>query len=69
MEMTRSPGMRRSGVAPVSRDTAILLIAGISELVDRAAREGRPYDQLGDTIKEVVKLVLRPDPARSMTPR
>jgi AcrR family transcriptional regulator len=60
MEMTRDRGMRRAGVEPVTRDTAVMLIGGISELVDRATRDGRPPESTAETIKAVVKLVLRP---------
>ena len=60
MDATRGPAMRRVGVEPVDRDTAIMLIAGISELLDRATRERRLNASLGQTIKTVIKRVIGP---------
>ena len=60
MEMTRGPGMRRAGVEPITLGTAVMLIGGIAEIVDRAAREGQPTESVGQTIKTVVKRVIGP---------
>jgi AcrR family transcriptional regulator len=67
MEATRGPGMRRAGVEPAPLDTAVMLIAGISELLNRAARVGRPTESLAPTVKTVIKRVIGPppQPARS----
>jgi AcrR family transcriptional regulator len=62
MEMTRGPAMRRAGVEPITLDTAVMLIGGIAEIVDRAAREGQPTESVGQTIKTVVKRVIGPRP-------
>ncbi|MFF5965158.1 TetR/AcrR family transcriptional regulator [Streptomyces collinus] len=60
MEMTRGPAMRRAGVEPITLDTAVMLIGGIAEIVDRAAREGQPSESVGQTVKTVVKRVIGP---------
>jgi AcrR family transcriptional regulator len=60
MEITRGPAMRRAGVEPITLDTAVMLIGGIAEIVDRAAREGQPTESVGQTIKTVVKRVIGP---------
>lgn len=60
MEMTRGPAMRRAGVMPLELDAAVMLIGGVAELVDRATRDGRPPEAVGDTMKAVVKLVIQP---------
>lgn len=60
MEVSRRPRMKVDGVEPVERDTAVMLVGGIAELVDRAARDERPPESVGATMKNVIKRVIGP---------
>jgi AcrR family transcriptional regulator len=60
MELSASPGFQAGGVAAVDRPTALMLIGGVAEVVDRAARQGRSPLTLAPTIKRVLELVLQP---------
>jgi AcrR family transcriptional regulator len=60
MDATRGPAMRHAGIEPVTLDTAVMLIGGIAEVVDRATREGRPAASVAATIKTVIKRVIGP---------
>ncbi|HEY0277158.1 MAG TPA: TetR/AcrR family transcriptional regulator [Solirubrobacterales bacterium] len=58
--MTATRAMRDAGVEPVSRETAMMLIGGIAELLDRVTREGRSPDSIAATVKKVIKRVIGP---------
>jgi AcrR family transcriptional regulator len=60
METTQGPAMRRAGVEQISFDAAVMLIAGIAELLDRTTREGRAAGTAAPTIKMVIKRVIGP---------
>jgi AcrR family transcriptional regulator len=60
MAMSRNPGHARAGVAPVDFWTALMLIGGIAEVLDRANREGKPPGSVAGTIKSVIKRVIGP---------
>jgi AcrR family transcriptional regulator len=60
MDMTSGPEMRRAGIQPVGRDTAIMLIGGIAEILDRATNEGRSPSSVAPTVKAVIKRVVGP---------
>ncbi|WP_406864402.1 TetR/AcrR family transcriptional regulator [Streptomyces sp. HUAS MG47] len=57
-ELSRNPAMRRAGVRPLSWETAIILAGGLSELIDRCVRTGRPLEPAAEAMKEAVKLML-----------
>jgi AcrR family transcriptional regulator len=56
--VTDSDAMRAAGVRPVSRQTAIMLIGGTTELVEFALANGEPLEQLAPTVKATIKAVL-----------
>ncbi|WP_418960280.1 TetR/AcrR family transcriptional regulator [Streptomyces tritici] len=56
-ELSRSPAMRRAGGRPLSRETAVVLAGGLSELLDRCVRTGRPLESAAGPMKEAVKLM------------
>ncbi len=60
VEMANGPGMRRDGVAPISHDTAVMLMGGVAELINRARSEGSELESAGATAKAVIKAVMRP---------
>jgi AcrR family transcriptional regulator len=60
MEMTGSKQFQAEGVAAVDRPTALMLIGGIAEVVDRATRQGESPQAFAPAIKHVLKLVLHP---------
>jgi AcrR family transcriptional regulator len=60
MEMTGSAEMRAEEIQGVDRRTALMLVGGIAELVDRAARQGESPLALGHAVKRVVKQVIGP---------
>jgi len=60
VQITGSGEMRRAGIAPVSLDSAVMLVGGISELVDRAGFLGEPLESLAPVITAVVKAVVDP---------
>jgi AcrR family transcriptional regulator len=61
VEMTNGPGMRRDGVAPISHETAVMLMGGFAELMDRAQSESAELAASGVTAKAVIRAVMRPD--------
>jgi len=63
--LSQSDEMRRAGVMPISTATAVMLVGGISELIDRAGFRGEPVESQAPVIKAVVKAVLDPAAARS----
>jgi AcrR family transcriptional regulator len=60
IETTSTAAMRGDGVASVDTWTAAMLIGGVAEIIDRANREGKPIESVGETIKRVIKLVVGP---------
>lgn len=60
MEMTRGPVMRKARVEPVEPETAVMLIGGVAEVLDRATREGKSPTSVAATVKKVMKLVIGP---------
>lgn len=58
--MTNGPGMRRDGVAPISHDTAVMLMGGVAELINHARSECIELAAAGETAKAVIKAVMRP---------
>jgi AcrR family transcriptional regulator len=62
--LTESAEMQRADIPPVSLEAAVMIVGGISELIDRATlRDERP-ESAGPTIKRVVKAIL--DPTRQL---
>ena len=62
VQLSRTDEMRRQGVAPVSLETAVMIVGGIGELVDRATFRGEPLEPLAPVIKSLAKAVLAPQP-------
>jgi AcrR family transcriptional regulator len=60
MELSRGMMMRRAGVEPLSEERAVILVGGLSELIDRCLRTGQPLDAAGDAMKEAMKLMIGP---------
>jgi AcrR family transcriptional regulator len=60
VDMTRTPGMRRAGVDPVDMETAVMVIGGFAEVVDRATRDGKAPASVSETVKQVIKRVIGP---------
>jgi hypothetical protein len=58
--LARSYAMRRDRVREISRPTAIMLVAGINELVNLAVARGEPLGDLAPDIKAMLKAVLAP---------
>ena len=58
--VTRNESARRAGLEPVDSDTAVMLIGGIAEILDRANRDGKSPDSIGPTVKTVIKRVIGP---------
>jgi AcrR family transcriptional regulator len=61
VEMANGPGMRRDGVAPISHETAVMLMGGFAELIDHAQSESAELAATGVTAKAVIRAVMRPD--------
>ena len=59
VRMSHTDRVRAAGVGPVDRDTAVLMIGGVGELVARAQQDGRPFVELAPTVKAVIKAVGR----------
>lgn len=55
---TGSEAMRAAGVRPVSRQTAIMLIGGINQLVELALANGEPLEELAPAAKATIKAVV-----------
>jgi AcrR family transcriptional regulator len=60
VEVTRTPGMRRAGGRPVDMETAVMVIGGFAEVVDRATRDGKAPEAVSETVKDVIKRVIGP---------
>jgi AcrR family transcriptional regulator len=60
VQIARSPEMRRQGIAAVDRRTALMLVGGIGEVVDRAVRHEESPITVAPTVKRVVKRVIGP---------
>lgn len=58
MTLTRGPAMRQQGIEPLSREVALMLVAGATEVVNRTIREGRPLDSVAPAVKRIFKLVV-----------
>ncbi len=58
--MVNGPGMRRDAVAPISHDTAVMLMGGVAELINHVRSESTELTAAGATAKAVIKAVLRP---------
>jgi AcrR family transcriptional regulator len=58
--MVNGPGMRRDGVAPITHDTAVMLMGGVAELINHARSESTGLGAAGATAKAVIKAVMRP---------
>ncbi|MFG2328040.1 TetR/AcrR family transcriptional regulator [Streptomyces sp. NPDC048604] len=67
-ELSQGPVMRRAGVRPLSWETAIILAGGLSELIDRCVRTGRPLEFAGEAMKEAVKLMFGIGPGPGPSP-
>jgi AcrR family transcriptional regulator len=64
VRISYEPRIRDAGIQPISRDTAVLLVGGVAELIARALQEGRPFTELGPTVKAAIRALARPaDPA------
>lgn len=62
VRIANSVGMRRSGVAPVSTATAVLLVGGLRELVAHTLEHGGDLAEVRTVARGVIKGVL--DPSR-----
>lgn len=60
VEMASGSGMRRDGVSPLTLATAVMLMGGVAELINRARHEGADLAVAGATAKSVIKAVIRP---------
>ena len=52
--------MRREGVQPLSSEKSVILVGGLSELIDRCLRTGEPLEAAGDAMKEAMRLMIGP---------
>lgn len=57
VELSASEPMRRAGVGPMSLETAVMVVGGISEIVERGRFRGESPDVAAGAIKAVVKAV------------
>jgi AcrR family transcriptional regulator len=57
LRASREPWVQDAGIEPVTRDTAVMLVGGIAELIARATTEDRPLTELGPTVKAVILAV------------
>jgi AcrR family transcriptional regulator len=57
VELSQSESAQREGIVPFSLDTAVMLVGGIGELVDRAGFRDQAVESLAPVIKAVVKAV------------
>lgn len=57
VRISHDPRLRDAGVTPIDHDTALLIVGGIAELLDRATLAGRPLQEIGPTIKAVIRAV------------
>jgi len=60
MELANDSGMRRDGVPRISRETAVMLMGGVAELINRARSGGADLASAASTSKSVIKIVMRP---------
>jgi AcrR family transcriptional regulator len=56
---------RRAGVAPVSLDTALMLVGGLNQIVVHTVERGDALERVGPAAKDVIKAVLDPERRRS----
>jgi AcrR family transcriptional regulator len=66
LELRASAERQQVHVPPISIETAVMLVGGIGELVDRAIYRGEDLRSLAPVAKDVLKAVL--DPARRPIP-
>jgi AcrR family transcriptional regulator len=69
VQLTRGPGMRRTGVRAVTLEEAAMLMGGIAELVARAIHDGRPLSEAASTAKSVIKAAIGPPSPAAPPPR
>jgi AcrR family transcriptional regulator len=63
VRMLGSEPVQAAGVRQPSRETAVMLLGGVNELVIHAVDHGAPLSTVADVAKDVIKAVL--DPGRS----
>lgn len=64
MRLVATESMQRSGVEPVSRAKAVMLVGGLRELVTHTVEAGTGLDEVRVAAAEVIKGALAPDHAR-----
>jgi AcrR family transcriptional regulator len=60
MELSRGPMMAGAGVQPLSWERAVILVGGLSELIDRVLRTGGSLQAAGEAMKESMKRLIGP---------
>jgi len=60
IKLSRRRRMRDAGVRPLSSEKAIILVGGLSELIDRCLRTGGSLEAAGDEMKQTMKLIIGP---------
>lgn len=69
VQLSQTEEMQRQGVRPISLETAVMIVGGIGELIDRATFRGEPPRAMAPVIKAVVKAVLAPAPGQPAAAR
>jgi AcrR family transcriptional regulator len=62
VDMSHELARRGAAVRPIPTETAVLLVAGVAELVARAALEDRPIPDLAPVVTDAIIAVGRPAP-------
>ncbi|RAG82430.1 TetR/AcrR family transcriptional regulator [Streptacidiphilus pinicola] len=60
MELSRGPMMASAGVEPLSWERAVILVGGLTELINRVLRAGGSLEGAGDAMKESMKRLIGP---------
>lgn len=56
-----TPALRSAGIVPPDHDTAVIVVAGVRELIITAIEDGRDLDELTEPITRIVARLLLPD--------
>ena len=60
LRLVDSPAFRRAGVAPLTADSALMIIGGVNELVVHVVERGDDVAKVGPVAKDAIKALLRP---------
>jgi AcrR family transcriptional regulator len=65
VRLSQTEEFRRAGIAPVSLDTALMVVGGLNQLVVHTVERGEALEGVAPEAKDVIKAVLDPERRRS----